>query len=67
MPGCGRTLEQMTECYCPCCEKTHSVKIYWSGKGTPRIMCKACKDGSHNFDTRLHCLSRCPKGKSAAM
>jgi hypothetical protein len=35
--------EKKTDCICPICGKEHRTKIYWTGRGTPRINCLACK------------------------
>ena len=28
---------------CPLCEKKHTLIMYWTGNGTPRIYCESCK------------------------
>lgn len=38
-------LEQIITAKCPKCQKTHETKLYWTGKGTPRIYCKECTWG----------------------
>ena len=31
------------ECICPKCMKVHKRRIFWTGRGTPRIFCNKCK------------------------
>jgi hypothetical protein len=30
-------------CKCPKCEKEHDTYLQWSGRGTPRVFCSACR------------------------
>jgi len=36
--------EVMTECLCPLCECKHSVLLFWTGRGVPRIYCRNCRE-----------------------
>jgi hypothetical protein len=33
-----------TQCLCPKCGKEHKLKIFWTGRGTPRIYCHRCRE-----------------------
>lgn len=39
-------LEKKTsvKCLCPKCGKEHKLKIFWTGRGTPRIYCHRCRE-----------------------
>lgn len=46
-----------TACDCPMCDKTHTVIMEWTGRGTPKIHCRQCKDRIANgYDMELHGL-----------
>lgn len=32
------------QCLCPKCGKNHKLKIFWTGRGTPRIYCHRCRE-----------------------
>jgi len=34
----------LTECICPKCGGEHKVRIYWAGRGRPKIFCIDCKN-----------------------
>jgi hypothetical protein len=34
-----------TVCICPMCGKQHTIRLDWTGHGTPRVYCHACKAG----------------------
>ena len=33
----------MVKCFCPVCETYHKKRLFWTGRGTPRIICDPCK------------------------
>lgn len=33
-----------TRCICPKCGKEHKLKIFWTGRGTPRLYCHRCRE-----------------------
>lgn len=33
-----------TQCLCPKCGKEHRLKIFWTGRGIPRIYCHRCRE-----------------------
>ena len=33
-----------TQCLCPKCGKEHRLKIFWTGRGTPRLYCHRCRE-----------------------
>jgi len=35
---------EIVECYCPRCEKTHEMRILWTGTTKPRKFCIKCKN-----------------------
>ena len=35
--------ERPTEAVCPKCGRKHTVKMFWTGKGTPRRFCDKCR------------------------
>jgi hypothetical protein len=37
-----RTYDTMVVCKCPKCEVIHKIKMYWTGKGMPKIYCDKC-------------------------
>ena len=39
----------MVKCFCPVCETYHKKRLFWTGRGTPRIICDPCKM-SNEFD-----------------
>jgi hypothetical protein len=40
----GLSSEQpFTECVCPKCEKRHSMRLKWIGRGIPKKFCERCK------------------------
>ena len=41
-----KSIEKMTCCICPKCRKRYYVKMFWTGRGTPRIYCHGCKHHS---------------------
>lgn len=47
----------LTECYCPCCEKTHKIKLYWTGRYKPRKFCHCCKEVNKGVDDKRFSLS----------
>ena len=38
-----RDLKRMTICKCPKCERSHWAKLFWTGRGTPRVYCHECR------------------------
>jgi len=40
-----RSGKSSTACRCPMCGALHKVFMCWSGRGTPRIYCPACRSG----------------------
>lgn len=45
-----RNAEKDTDCICPGCGFGHSVVMYWTGKGTPKIFCPDCVEGVVKFE-----------------
>jgi len=37
-----KSLRKAKKCICPKCEKIHKKKLYFTGRGTPRIYCTSC-------------------------
>lgn len=35
---------ESTKCICPLCEKKHFRLLNWTGRGTPRKYCEACRN-----------------------
>lgn len=35
-------------CICPSCSRSHSIKMLWTGRGTPRKFCNSCRN-IHDF------------------
>jgi transposase-like protein len=33
-----------TQCLCPKCGREHKLKIFWTGRGTPRVYCHRCRE-----------------------
>jgi transposase-like protein len=33
----------ITKCICPRCNRKHKMRLFWTGKGTPKKHCKNCK------------------------
>jgi hypothetical protein len=38
-----KTDNKWTKCKCPMCGGEHKLKLFWTGKGTPRKYCEECK------------------------
>lgn len=47
-----KTMDQMINCICPCCEKEYTTKLFWTGKGIPKIICEQCKKNTRGHETR---------------
>lgn len=52
-----KTMGKTMDCICPCCEREHRAKLFWTGKGKPRVMCCQCKKNSREHATRECCNS----------
>ncbi len=35
-------VNENVEAYCPKCNKTHTIKTFWTGKTKPRVFCQKC-------------------------
>jgi uncharacterized protein (DUF983 family) len=38
-----KSMETETECVCPKCSKRHKTMMFYTGRGTPRVFCDACR------------------------
>lgn len=36
--------DKLVECMCPKCERKHKIKMKWTGRGVPRVYCRACRE-----------------------
>ncbi|BBO92044.1 hypothetical protein DSCOOX_52240 [Desulfosarcina ovata subsp. ovata] len=55
-----KATESMTECVCPLCGKHHRIRIYYTGRGTPRIFCDYCRWHrivSHDVDDEAYVVA----------
>lgn len=34
--------QKSVKCVCPLCSKTHKIRMFWTGNGTPKKYCRQC-------------------------